>query len=143
MIDRLALVGHAAGAVGHQPLPLGRADRGAQVGLAGQAAFALTAFRGVKRDDMVIGLDAGDTGTDFANNSRAFVPKHAGELALAVQAVERVGVGVTDAGRHDLDQHLARLGPFQIQFNNLERLLGFKCYGSAGFHIADVLFLIG
>ena len=41
VVDRLAADREAAGAVGHHALALGRADRGAQVGLARQAGFAL------------------------------------------------------------------------------------------------------
>src|SRR3546814_8168884 len=41
MEDRLPLVAEAAGAVRHHALALGRADGGAQIGLARQAAFAL------------------------------------------------------------------------------------------------------
>ena len=35
VVDRLALIAEARGAVGHQAFALGRADRGAEVGLAG------------------------------------------------------------------------------------------------------------
>ena len=138
MIDRLALVGHAAGAVGHQSLSLGRPDRGTQVGLARQAAFALAAFRRVERDDMIVRSHRGNARPHFAHDPCTFMTKHARELAFAVQPVERVGIGVANTGRHDLDQHFARLGAFQVKLDNLERLLGFKCYGCACFHIREV-----
>jgi predicted MFS family arabinose efflux permease len=35
------------------------------------------------------------------------------------EPVERVGVGVADSRRHDLDQHLAGLGPVQVDLVNL------------------------
>ena len=39
-----------------------------------------------------------------------------------VDARQRVVVGVADAGRLDLDQHLAGLGALEIELDNLERL---------------------
>ena len=44
MIDGLAILGEAGGAVRHQPLALGGADLLAQVGLAGFAELALAAL---------------------------------------------------------------------------------------------------
>src|SRR5690606_35770932 len=73
MEDRLALVAEPAGAVGHHPLALGGADRGAQVGLAGEAAFALAAFGRVERDDVIARLHAGDPGAGLAHDSGALV----------------------------------------------------------------------
>src|SRR5690554_4252890 len=49
VVDRLALVGETAGAIGHQTFTLGFAHRAAQVGLAGFAEFALTALGSVQR----------------------------------------------------------------------------------------------
>ena len=60
-----------------------------------------------------------------------------GEHALAVEPVERVGVGVADAGRHDLDQHFAGLGPFEVDLDDLERLLGCEGDGGAGLHVSS------
>ena len=60
---------------------------------------------------MVAGLHAGDAGADLADHARALMAEDRGEDAFAVEPVERVGVGMADAGRHDLDQHLAALGP--------------------------------
>ena len=57
-----------------------------------------------------------------------------GKDALAVEAVERVGVGVADAGRLDLDQDFAGLRSFQIDLDDLERLLGFERDSGAGLH---------
>ena len=108
MEDRLALVAEAAGAVGHHALALGRADRGAEVGLAAEARFTLAAFGRVERDDVVAGLHAGHAGADLAHHRPRPLAEDRREDALAVEAVERVGVGVADAGRHDLDQHFAR-----------------------------------
>ena len=54
--DRIAVAAEAAGAVRHQALALRRADRGAEIGSAGETGFALPAFRRVERDDVIAGL---------------------------------------------------------------------------------------
>src|SRR3990167_194195 len=48
VVDRLALVGEARGAVRHQTLALRGANGRTQIGLARQTAFALAAFRRVE-----------------------------------------------------------------------------------------------
>ncbi len=60
VVDRLALIGKAAGAVRHQAFALGGAHGLAEVGLAGCAEFALAAFGGVQRDDVVTDLQRFD-----------------------------------------------------------------------------------
>jgi len=65
----------------------------------------------------------------------ALVTEDRGKQPFAVEAVERVGIGVTNTRRHDLDQHFARLGPFEVDFDDLERALGFESDGGAGLHI--------
>ena len=91
---------------------------------------------------MVAGLDRGDAHADLPHDARAFMAQDRGENAFAVEAVERVGVGMADAGRHDFDQHLAGLWPFQVEFDDLERLLGFKSDGCTGFHLVSRLFAV-
>ena len=83
---------------------------------------------------MIAGRYAGDAGADFAHDARAFMAEHAGEKAFGIESVERVGIGVADAGGHDLDQHLACLGPFQVELDDFERLLRGEGDCSAGFH---------
>src|SRR3546814_7367077 len=83
---------------------------------------------------MVAGDDAGDARAYLAHHARALMPQHAREQPLAVEAVERVGIGVADARRHDLDQHLARLRAFEVEFDDLQRLLRFERNGGAGLH---------
>src|SRR5690606_9715891 len=112
--DRLALVGEAAGAVGHQPLALGPPDGRAQVGLAAQARLTLAAFGRVQRDHVVADFDRGDARPHLDHHAGALVPEDRREDALAVEAVQRIGVGVADAGRLDLDQHLPGPRAFQI-----------------------------
>ena len=135
VVDRLALVAEPAGAVGHHALALGAADRSAEVGLARQAAFALAAFGRVERDHVVARLDAGDARPDLQHHARALMPQDRGEQALGIQPVQGVGVGVADACGLDLDQHLAGLGAFQVDLDDLQRLLGFEGDGGAGLHV--------
>ena len=63
----------AAGAVRHQALALRGADRGAEIGLARQAGWALPAFRRVERDDVVALLDRGDALADIDDDAGAFM----------------------------------------------------------------------
>ena len=134
MVDRFALVAKPARAIRHQALALRRADRGTEIGLAGKTAFALAAFRRVERDHMIARLHAGHARADFAYNACALMAEHAREDALTVQPVQRVGIGMADAGRHDLDQDFPGLRAFQIQFDNFQRFLGFKGDSGARFH---------
>ena len=83
---------------------------------------------------MVAGLHAGHARPDLAHHARALVAEDRREDAFAVEPVERVGVGVADAGRHDLDQHFALLRAFEVDLDDLERLLGFEGDGGAGLH---------
>ena len=83
---------------------------------------------------MIAGLHAGHARPDLANDARAFVAEDRGKDAFAVEPVERVGVSVADAGRHDLDQHLASLGAFKVDLDDLQRFLGFEGDGGAGLH---------
>src|SRR5690606_8234128 len=59
VVDRLAVVGEARGAVGHHALALGGAHGHAQVGVAALAEQALAALGGVERDHVVARLHAG------------------------------------------------------------------------------------
>src|SRR3546814_15478748 len=94
-------------AVGHQPLALGGADRGAQVRLARQAAFALAAFGRVERDHMVAGLHRGDARADLPHDACALMAQDRGAEALAVDAAQRIGLGVAGARPQSLHPNLA------------------------------------
>ena len=134
MVKALVLVAEAAGSIGHHALALGRADRGAQVGLARQAGLTLAAFGGVERDDMIAWADREHACPHLAHDARALVTQDAGEQAFAVEPIQRIGIGVADAGRHDLNQHLAGLWPFEIELDDLQRLLGLERNGGTGLH---------
>ena len=86
---------------------------------------------------MIVGSHRRDTCTHFAHDPGAFVTQDAREFSFAVQAIERVGIGMTNTRRHDLHQHFASLRALQIKLDNLKRLFGFKCYGCTGLHNAN------
>jgi hypothetical protein len=69
----------ARGAVGHQALALGGADRGAEIGLARQAGRALPAFRRVQRNDVIALLHAGDAAADVDHDAGALMTENCRE----------------------------------------------------------------
>lgn len=75
------------------------------------------------------------TVTATVGYSSTFVPENAREDAFGIEAVEGVGISMTDAGRHDLNEDFALLGAFEIKLNNLERLLGRKCNCGKSLHL--------
>jgi len=83
---------------------------------------------------VVAGLDAGDAGADFDDDAAAFMAEHGREDAFRIIAAERERVGVADAGRGDLHQHLARLGRRDVDFDDLQRLARFEGNGRTAFH---------
>src|SRR5258705_5114103 len=97
--DRFAVVAEARCTIRHHPLALRRADGGTEIGLAAQTAFALAAFRRVNRDHVIARLYRGDACSDLPNNPRALMAEDRRKDSFAVEAVECVGVGVTNAGR--------------------------------------------
>ena len=132
--NRVAFVAEARGTVGHQALALRGADRRAEIGLLTETAFALPAFRRVQRDHVIAWLDRGDAGSHLAHDASAFMAQDRRENSFAVESIQRIGVSVTDSRRLDLDQDLTRFRAFQIEFDDFERLLGFKSNRGARFH---------
>jgi len=126
-----AIAGKARGLVGHKALTLRGADRRAEVRALRQAGLALAAFRRVERNDVIARLDRGHARAYFAHDARAFMAKNGGEFALGIEARQRVGIGMANAGRHDFDQHFA--GPWTTDFDcfDSERLLRFPGDGCA------------
>ena len=80
-------------------------------------------------------LHAGHAWPDLADDACAFMSKDRREQPFAIEPIERVCVGVADAGGHDLDQDFALLRPFQVQLHDFERLLGGKSDGGTGLHL--------
>ena len=88
---------------------------------------------------MVAHLHRGHPRAHLADNAGTLVTEDRGENAFAVEAVQRVGVGVANPRRLDLHQHLAGLRTLQIKLHNLKRLLRLKRDGGACLHLALLL----
>ena len=134
VMHRLAADREARGAVRHQALALRGADRGAEVGLARQAGRALPAFRRVERDDVVALLDGGDARADVDHDARALMAEDRRKQPFRVGAGQREFVGVADAGRLDLDHHLALARALELHGRDLQRLSGRDGDGGADIH---------
>src|SRR5262249_23523866 len=126
VVDGLALVAESRGTIRHHALALGRADRGTEIGLLTEAAFALAAFGCVKRDYMVARLHRRHARTDLTNAPRSLVTEDGRKNPFAVETVQRIGIGVADAGRLDFDEDLAGPRAFQIKLDDFKRFLGFE-----------------
>ena len=63
------------------------------------------------------------------------MPEDRREDSFAVQTVERVGVGMANSGRLDLDKDFARVGAIQVEFDDFKRLLGLERDCGACLHI--------
>jgi hypothetical protein len=133
VVDRLALIGKARRAVRHQALALGGAHRLAKIGLARQAEFAFAAFGGVQRNDVVAHRQRGHTFANRFDNAAAFVAEDGRENAFRIVAGQREGIGVANTGGDDAHQHFTGFRRFDIDFNDLQRLVGGKGNGGAGF----------
>src|SRR5882762_4366214 len=110
----LAAQRKSAAAIGHHALALRDAYRLAQIGLAGETVLALPAFGGVERNNVIAFFHAGDPRARFDHYARTLVAENRREQTLGVGARAREFVGMADAGRLDLDQHLAGLRPLQL-----------------------------
>ena len=134
VVDLIAAEREPAGAVGHHALALRRADRDAEIGLARQAVFALPAFGGVERDDVVALGDARHPAPDIDDDAGAFMAEDRREQPLGIGPGQRVLVGMADPGRLDLDQHLAFFGAVEPHRLDRQRLSGLVGDGGARFH---------
>ncbi len=134
MKDFLAVQGKARGAVRHDAGALGGADLLAKIGLGMEAVVAFAAFGRVERNDVVALFDAGHVGAGIDDDAGAFMAQDRREGALRIGARQSEFVGVADAGRLDLDQHLAGLGPLQLDGRHLQRLAGRNGDGGAYVH---------
>lgn len=134
VMQLLAVERESRGAVPHHALPLRGADGGAQVGLARQARRALAAFRRIEGDDVVALLDALHARPDVDDDAGTFMAQDGREQPLGIGTRQGEFVGVTDAGRLDLDQHLASLRPLQLHIKDLQRLALLDGDGGPSFH---------
>ena len=86
---------------------------------------------------MVALLDRGDAGTDVDHDAGALVAEDRGKQPFRIGARQREFVGVTDAGRLDLDQHFALARAFEVDGCDFERFTGGKGDSGTGFHEED------
>src|SRR6185312_9390648 len=114
--------GEPAGPVGHEALTLRGPDGRAEIGLAGEARFAGPALRRVERNDVIALGHRGDARADVDDDARALVAEDHREQPLRIGARAGELVGVTDAGRLDLDQDLACLRPLELDLFDDRRL---------------------
>ena len=84
---------------------------------------------------MVARLEAGDPGSNLADDTRAFMPQNGREHALGVGARQGEGIRMADACGHDFDQHLAGARAVEIDFHDFKGLAGFHGYGGTGLHV--------
>ena len=119
MVNGLALVGKARGAIGHQALALGGPHGHAQIGFAAFAEQAFAAFGGVQRDHVVARLHAGHAFAHLDDDARAFVAEHGGKDPLGVIAAQGECIGVAHAGVRDFDEHFALFGRGDVDFDDL------------------------
>lgn len=103
MIKRLPVVRKTGGAVWHQAFTTGFANRNTEVSFARTTELTLAALRGVKRDHMVAGFDAGYAFTDFNHNAGPFVTENHREYTFRVIAGEGKCVGMANAGMGDFN----------------------------------------
>src|SRR5882672_12567631 len=116
MEDWFTLIAEARRAVRHQPLALGGADRCAKVGLLAQATFALAALGRVERDHMISRFHRRHARADLANDAGALMAEDRWKDSFAVEAIQRVGVGVADSSGLYLDQDFTGLRAVEVNF---------------------------
>ena len=71
----------------------------------------------------------------FHDDARAFMAEDRGKDAFRVRARQRESVGMADARRLDLHQHLALLGPIELHGFDFQRLSFFKSHSGAHIHL--------
>ena len=76
----------------------------------------------------------GDARPDIDHDAGALMAEDRREQPFGIGARQRELVGVADAGRLDLDQHLAGLRAFEVDLHDLQRLGLFHGDGGAGLH---------
>ena len=94
----------------HQALALGGSNGLAEVGFAGQAEFALPAFRGIQGDNVVADGQGLNIRAHFFDDGTAFVAENAGKNAFRIGTGEGERIGMANAGGDHADQHFARFG---------------------------------
>ena len=83
---------------------------------------------------MIAFFHRGYAGAHIDDDAGALMAEDRREETFRVGARARELVGVADAGRLDLDQHLARARAFQLHGRHFELFAGGECNGGARVH---------
>src|SRR5215210_4249659 len=118
VMHHAAVIGKTAGAVGHHALALGGADFLAEIGLGIEAVFTLATLGRVKRDDMIVPFQRGDARAKLAHYPGALMAHDGRKQTFGIRPGDGELIGVADAARLDLDQHLARFRPLEVEFDD-------------------------
>jgi hypothetical protein len=78
--------------------------------------------------------EALDPRTALQHLAAALVPEYAGEGSFRIVAGEREGIGMANAARHDVEQHLALAWAFHFDLLNDQRFFRFPGNGGTCFH---------
>jgi len=104
-----------------------------------QTVFALAAFRGVQRDDVVVFFQRLDAGAHVDDDAGAFMAQDRRKNTFRVGAGQGVIVGMADTGRFQFDQHFALARAGKVDFFDGQGRAGAPGNGCFGFHV--VVFL--
>jgi hypothetical protein len=107
-----------------------------------EAEITFPAFRCVKGDNGVSGLDRLNATSDFNHDAGAFVSENRGKCTLRIISRERKGVGMTNSGGLYFDQDFPSFRSLQVDFDDLEGFTCGKRYSGTGFH-GVVLLVLG
>ncbi len=133
VVDRLAVVAEAGGAVGHQALALGGAHRLHRLvlpDLQNLHSPHSAVYSGITWSPTLTLVTPSPTASTMPP---PFVAQDAGEHAFRILAGQGEGVGVADAGGDDAHQHLAGLRRRDVHLDDLQRLVGGEGDGGTGF----------
>ena len=83
---------------------------------------------------MIARREAGDTGADLADNASTLMPQNGREHPFRISPRQGEGIGMTDAGGHDLDKHLAGARHVEIDLHDFKGLAGFNGNCGTGLH---------
>jgi hypothetical protein len=98
------------------------ADGETEVRLRASAVDALAALRREERDDVVAGLDRGDTVADLLDDSSALVSEHRRRVARRIGARGGVEIGVAHTAGDETHERLPGPGLGEIDLLDGERL---------------------
>ena len=108
MINRLALIRKARGAIGHDAFALRGANGGTEISFPREARFTLTAFGRVEWNNVVAHRDGFYALTNLAHNARTLMTEDTGEEPLTIKTVQGVSIRMANPRCHNFNQHFTR-----------------------------------